>query len=269
MEEGISAVAIWQEQGVWIFNQPIHMMGTSLIVHVYWVDGMLVDSGPHRLEKSISAFSDRHRPTKIVHTHFHEDHTGNTAYLTEKFRVSAYVHPLSQDICRQKGDIPLYRLAYWGKRPGFEAEPLSEFIENAHSRFKVISTPGHTPDHVVFLDKEQGRLFSGDLFVHPKTRVVMNTENIPQVMDSLRRLLKEDFHTVFCSHAGVIKDGYHLIQQKLSNLEELRGEILRLREKGLEPKEITRKLFPQTPSITYFSLGEWSSLNLVRSVVND
>ncbi|MDI6913302.1 MAG: MBL fold metallo-hydrolase [Desulfitobacteriaceae bacterium] len=256
-------------QGVRIFNRPVKMLGTALTVYVYLVDGMLVDSGPYRLQQNVGAFCSRWGIDKIVHTHFHEDHTGNTAYLIQHFHIPAYAHPSSLERLQHNGNIPFYRLAYWGKRPGFKADPLPDLIENHSSRFHVIPTPGHTSDHVVFLDKEHGRLFSGDLFVHPKTRIVMSTENIPQIMESLRRILQENFETVYCAHAGVIKNGYRLVEQKLANLEALQDQIFTLQEKGLSHKTINRKLFPETPPITYYSFGEWSSYHLVHSLAEN
>ena len=256
-------------QEVKVFNSKVQMMGSTLTVYSYLVDGMLVDSGPRRMRKEISEFCTQNRPDKIVHTHFHEDHTGNTAYLQRKLHFPAYIHSVSLGICRKKGNIPLYRLAFWGNREGFQAEALPDLIENSHTRFQVIHTPGHTPDHVVFLDREEGRLFSGDLFVHYKTRVVRRHENIPLLMESLRKLLKENFDTVYCAHAGVLEHGYRLVKQKLSYLEELQAQILIMHNKGFETKLIARKLFPQTPNITYFSFGQFSSYNLVRSLIED
>lgn len=259
----------WQMQEVRIFNSIIRMFGTTLNVYAYIVDGMLIDSGPHRLKKGIVDFCLQYKPDKIVHTHFHEDHTGNTAYLVKKLQVPAYVHSESLGVCRKKGEIPFYRLAFWGPRMGFRAEPLPDFIENNHSRFEVIQTPGHTFDHVVFLDRDKGRLFSGDLFLHHKTRVVRRRENIPLLMESLRTLLKENFDTIYCAHGGEIKHGYRLVGQKLDYLEDLQGKVLNLSQKGLNVKAIVRRIFPQTPTIAYFSLGEFSSYNLVRSLIED
>ncbi|OLN29611.1 hypothetical protein DSOL_3472 [Desulfosporosinus metallidurans] len=256
-------------QEVKMFNSKMKMMGTTINVYSYLVDGMLIDSGPHRMKKAITDFCTQNRPDKIVHTHFHEDHTGNTAYLMKKFQVSAYVHPQSLDICHKKGSIPLYRLAFWGNRESFQAKALPDYIENTHTRFEVIHTPGHTSDHVVFLDRTEGRLFSGDLFVHHKTRVVRRKENIPRLMQSLRALLTESFDNVYCAHAGKIEHGYRLVEQKLSYLEELQGQILTLSHQGYETKVITQKLFPQTPIITYFSLGQFSAYHLVRSLIED
>lgn len=254
---------------VQIFNSIVRMFGTTLNVYAYIVDGMLIDSGPHRLQKGIVDFCLQYRPDKIVHTHFHEDHTGNTAYLVNKLQVPAYIHPDSLSICHRKGDIPFYRLAFWGHRRAFGAEPLPTSIENEHSTYEVIPTPGHTRDHVVFLDREKGRLFSGDLFLHHKTRVTRRRENVPLLMESLRTLLKESFETIYCAHGGEITKGHYLIRQKLSNLEDLQGQILNLFNKGYDLKEIVKTIFPLTPSIAYFSLGEFSSYNLVRSLMYD
>lgn len=258
-----------QAQEVKVFKSKIQMMGSSLNVYCYLVDGMLIDSGPHRMEKEISEFCLRNQPDKIVHTHYHEDHTGNTAYLMDKFQIPAYIHPESLHICHVKGEIPFYRLAFWGNRKDFQAEALPEFVDNQHSRIEVIHTPGHTSDHVVFLDNDHGRLFSGDLFLHHKTRIVRRHENIPLLMDSLRQLLKKNFDTVYCAHAGVVSKGYRLVERKLHYLEDLQDQILTLSQKGLDAKTITRNLFPQKPLITYFSMGQFSSYHLVRSFIED
>ncbi|MHB8075542.1 MBL fold metallo-hydrolase [Desulfosporosinus fructosivorans] len=262
-------MTIAQRTEVKVINCKMKMLGTTINVYVYFIDGMLIDSGPRRMKKEIVDFCTLNRPEKIVHTHFHEDHTGNTAYLISKLQIPVYIHPESSEICLQKGKIPLYRFAFWGNREGFQAESLPKIIKNSHSRYEVIHTPGHTPDHVVFLDKNEGRLFSGDLFVQPRTRIVRRHENIPLLMKSLRILLKEDFDTVYCAHAGVLKNGYQLVKQKLSYLEELQEKILTMSNKGQETIVIARKLFPQTPTITYFSFGQFSSYNLVRSLIED
>lgn len=275
---GFSCMTIHQTAGdlrhdktreVRIFNSKVSMMGTTLNVYTYIVDGMLIDSGPHRMRKKIEEFCTQNRLKKIVHTHFHEDHTGNTAYLMKKLRVPAYIHADSIDTCLSKGDIPIYRLVFWGPRSGFQAETLPDFIENDHSSFKVIHTPGHTQDHVVFLDKEEGRLFSGDLFLHHKTRVTRRNENIPLLMESLRKLLGEGFDTVYCAHAGKIENGHSLVRQKLTHLEDLQDQVLTLFQRGLGIKAIVQEIFPQTPTIAYFSLGEFSSYNFVRSLIED
>jgi endoribonuclease LACTB2 len=256
-------------QGVNYVRGQVKLFGTKLQVYVYAVDGMLVDSGPARLQPEIATFCEQQGLKKIVHTHFHEDHTGNTAYLAERFSVPAYLPGAALGICKNKAKIPFYRQLFWGARQGFDAQALPQFVENERSKFEVIPTPGHTQDHVCLLDQENGRLFTGDLFVHVKTRVIMGQENLPQLMDSLRYLLKREFETVYCSHAGVVKNGHRQIAQKLTNLEELQDKIQGMHQSGMGYKEINRTLFPITPFITRTSMGEWSSYHIVRSLIED
>jgi len=256
-------------QGVEYYECKVDALTTSLLVYIYWLDGILIDSGPFRLQKGIDQFCSGKRLDKIVHTHFHEDHTGNTGYLSQKYHVPAYIAPLYIEKCRKAASLPLYRQVFWGKRPAFDPLPLPDVIDNGNTRLKVIPAPGHTEDHVVFLDENEGRLFTGDLYVHYTTKVIMRQENMPVLMDSLRRLLGEDFATIFCSHAGVVENGYELLRRKLEYLEELQDRVLSLHKQGLEIKEIYQKLFPKRMPIQYASNGEWSPYHIVRSLVED
>lgn len=261
--------AVKSYQGVEYYQCKVDAWVTSLLVYVYWVDGILIDSGPYRFQNGIDGFCSGRRLDKIVHTHYHEDHTGNTGYLSNKYKMPAYIAPLHLEECKKAGRLPFYRRVFWGKRPAFNPLPLPTIIENGTTHFKVIPTPGHTDDHVVFLDENRGRLFTGDLYVHHTARIIMRQENIPTLIHSLRRLLNENFDTVFCSHAGVVENGYGLMQRKLVNLEELQDQVLLLRSQGLGVKEIYKRIFPKKMPIEFFSNGEWSPYHIVRSLIED
>ncbi|MEN6347988.1 MAG: MBL fold metallo-hydrolase [Syntrophomonas sp.] len=255
--------------GVEYYRCRVDALAASLLVYVYWVDGVLIDSGPSRLRNGIDGFCSGKRLDKIVHTHFHEDHTGNTGFLSTKYKIPSYIAPLYVEDCMKAGRLPFYRRVFWGERPAFNPLPLPTIIENGTTRLKVIPTPGHTYDHVVFLNENEGLLFTGDLYVHHKTRIIMRQENMPVLMDSLRRLLNEEFDTVFCSHAGVVENGYELIRKKLEHLEALQEQVISLSNQGLVVKEIYRRMFPKRMPIQFFSNGEWSPYHIVRSLIED
>ncbi|NPV93476.1 MAG: MBL fold metallo-hydrolase [Firmicutes bacterium] len=239
------------------------------MVYVYWVGGMLVDSGPPRLRREIDEFCSSRRLDRIVHTHYHEDHTGNSRYLAKRYNVPVFIDPFSIEYCRERARLPLYRRVYWGRREGFEPLPLPETFETGKTRWEVIPTPGHSEDHVSFLDQNEGRVFTGDLFMRDKTLVIMRSENLPALIESLRRLLARDFDTVFCSHSGVIKNGRQRIQRKLEYLEEQRGRVRHLHSLGLTAREINRRMYPKQPPIFFFSGGEYSTCHIVRSFIED
>lgn len=238
------------------------------IIYVFLVDGMLIDTGPKNLEAQLIDFYHAASFDVVALTHSHEDHTGTASWIQEHRKVPIYIHPKGIEVCAEPCSYPKYRQITWGIRKEFHALPLQETIQSRSREWKVIYTPGHADDHVTLLDEQSGILFSGDLFLSPKTKVIMASESIPVIMDSIRTLLRYDFKSMFCCHAGFIQDGKGMLQQKLDYLENLCGEVMRLHEEGFSAIEIDKKLFPNKYPIYYISDGEWDSLHIVTSIIS-
>ncbi|MDN3426613.1 MBL fold metallo-hydrolase [Microbacterium sp. APC 3898] len=238
-------------------------------VFVYLVDGMLIDTGAEKLQKELEVFFTDHSFDQVVLTHHHEDHTGNAAWLQQHVEVPFFLHPLGMPIIEDDGEYPEYRKITWGNRRAFNALPLGERVRSRTLEWQVIHTPGHADDHVALFHEESGRLFTGDLFVSPKTRVMMKTESVPLIMASLRKLLTLPFTSVFCSHAGFLENGRALLEQKLNHLENLQQTIIDRYKKGQTPSEINQQLFQKTYPIIKFSNREWDTIHIVTSVVFD
>jgi glyoxylase-like metal-dependent hydrolase (beta-lactamase superfamily II) len=242
-------------------------LGSRLKIFLYAVDDLLIDAGPKNLAGDILAFAARQRLDRVVLTHLHEDHYGTAGDLQTRFNLPVFIHPMSVPLASDPPDFPDYRKVSWGVPDPFIAKPLGSTVETERYRFQVIETPGHADDHIVLYEPNQGWLFSGDLYLAPKIRIVMRQESMPVLMESLRRVLKLDFDTIFCGHAGVVPGGKHLLQQKLNHLEELQATVLDLYHKGWNLRQITRHLFPRRPPIYYRSRGEWSSIHIVRTLL--
>jgi endoribonuclease LACTB2 len=239
------------------------------IVYAFLVDGMLIDTGYKHIESDLIPFYENHSIELVTLTHSHEDHSGTASWFQENRNVPIYIHEKGISICAEPSPYPKYRQRAWGARKGFTASPLGETIQSNSQGWKVIYTPGHADDHISLYHKETGRLFTGDLYVAPKTKVIMNGESIPLLMNSIRMLLSYDFESIFCSHAGYIKDGKMKLKQKLNNLENLCGEVRDLHKEGLSVAEINNKLFPKKYPIVAVSDGEWDSLHIISSIVSD
>ncbi|CAM3247137.1 MBL fold metallo-hydrolase [Filibacter tadaridae] len=235
-------------------------------VFAFLVDGMLIDTGAQRFESELIPFYEDVSFDLVALTHSHEDHTGTAPWIQDNRDVPFYIHSKGIDICSQSVPYPKYRQNTWGARKEFKALPIKDTIQSREKEWKVIDTPGHADDHVSLFNEETGTLFSGDLFVTPKTKVIMRSESIPQIMDSIRTVLTYDFGAMFCCHAGYIQDGKVKMKQKLEYLENLYGEVKNLHEKGLLVEEIDERLFPKKYSITFVSEGEWDSLHIVSSI---
>lgn len=238
-------------------------------VYSFLVDGMLIDTGAKSLDTDLIPFYEQSSFDFVALTHSHEDHTGNAHWIQTERNIPIFIHPNGINICTQEGSYPEYRKRIWGERKEFTALPLGETIHSRILEWEVIYTPGHSDDHVALFDRSTGRLFSGDLYLQPETKIMMDFESVPVLMKSIRKLLSYNFDTMFCSHAGYIQEGKKQLKQKLINLEYLYGEVKYLHEKGLSIIEINDRLFPKKYPIVDLSNGEFDTVHIVTSIISD
>ena len=249
-------------------NGTVQFQAVKLNVYAFYTDGLLIDTGSYSLRKQFKSFLESFPIEKVVLTHSHEDHSGN-AYMFNQNYIPVYMSGIMQDCCEQKADYPMYRKLFWGKRPAFKStEVNSEFVtENA--TWQSIHTPGHAIDHMSYYNETTGQLFTGDLYVSPKTRVVLKDENIPQIIRSIEKLLPLEIEEMYCNHAGFVKDGKKALVNKLENLKEVEHKVLTLRDGGRSVEEITQILYPKKYPIIKFSSGEWDSKHIVTSILQE
>ena len=257
-----------KHNGVLCAGCTISLLGVRLNTYVYLVDGLAIDTGPSKFRNAYSVFFNSHRPERAILTHFHEDHSGNAPWLV-KHGIEVYIHPSAIALCRVNAKIPFYRRIFWGRRSSFSPKPVGNEINGRSRTFQVIAAPGHSLDHIAVYDPGEGAIFTGDLFVTPKTKNIMKYENIYSIKDSLEKILKYDFRTVYCAHAGMVNNGSEMIKKKAEYLDNLIGEVIELRGKGLGIAQINKKIFPKTTPLTLISGKEWSSKHIIRSIITD
>ncbi len=244
----------------------VAILTTRLPVFIYFVDGLLVDTGPKSLEKESKIFFQNHEINQVVLTHIHEDHCGMAPWLQESIDAPIFLHKNSIDIAAKKAPLPRYRERLWGERLPFRAQSMPDEIQTPNLRFIPIDTLGHCANHVVLYEKEEGWLFTGDVFVSIKQHVAFREENLAQMIESLEKLLKLDFDTMFCAHSGVITNGHRLMEEKLTFLLELQEKVQVLETQGLTPRQIDQKLFPEKHPMTDYSGGEGTSYHMVETL---
>src|SRR5690606_23294057 len=235
----------------------------------YLVDGVLIDTGAQSLHELFEGFIDQADFDQVLLTHYHEDHTGCAAYIEKTKNVPIYLNEKTIASCVQPADYPMYRKLFWGKRKPFHATVMPETVQSRTARWDVIDTPGHAFDHKAFLNRETGQLFTGDLYVSERTKVVLAEEHVPDIIQSLERVLTYDFQEVFCSHAGFVEDGRRALERKKDNLLSLQQQVIELQKAGDSAEAIRDKLFPQKYPIIKFSSGEWDSLHIVTSLMSE
>ena len=243
------------------------LLGYTIPAWVYLVDGLLVDTGPYSLRKELIPFYRDRMIDQVAITHVHEDHCGLAAYLQKEKQVPVYVPQASVNEAGNRGKIPLYRRLIWSKRPAFSPSKMPDYLESEKFTFRVLPSPGHCNEHVSFLEEQRGWLFTGDVYVRKDPVVAFKDESMNVMIDTLKYLLKFDFQTVFCAHAGILEQGREALSAKLDFLLEKRDMVKTMRERGKPDKEIEKSLYSGKLPIELISGGEWTRRNVVKTIL--
>jgi glyoxylase-like metal-dependent hydrolase (beta-lactamase superfamily II) len=231
-------------------------------VSAYVVRGVLIDSGAPRTREELLAAVHQLAPRGAIITHCHEDHAGNAAEL------AASGLPLLMDsscelALRHPAPIGAYRRLVWGSANALTA-PLRTFDP---APLVVLPFPGHTKEHLVVWDAERRILAGGDLFLGVKVRVAHDGESPRLLVASLRAAVALEPRLLLDAHRGVVHDPVPLLRAKIAWMEETIGEIETLGARGLDDREITRRVLGREELVGWISRGEYSRRAFVRAVL--
>lgn len=259
------SIEIEQHGNVQCAHGKVAVQGIGMSVYSFYVDGLLIDTGSNSLAEEFQSFFRELSVEQVALTHAHEDHSGNAAWIQQQQNIPIYVHRESIANCAEDGNYPFYRQALWGQRPAFIAQPFGDTLETKSATWDIIATPGHTTDHLSFYNRATGAMFTGDLYIQTKTKVVLDEENIVHTLASLKKLLHFDFEQVYCCHAGFLADGRAKISEKIAYLEELEEEVRKLYSQGYTDDAITKAIFRREYPITKVSGEQWSSKHIITA----
>jgi glyoxylase-like metal-dependent hydrolase (beta-lactamase superfamily II) len=233
---------------------------------VYFLDGLLVDSGPPNLAREVARLCRELEVRQCVTTHHHEDHSGNHGLLHEQFHITPWAHARGiQRIAYPEPPRFLYRRATWGIRKPAEAQALGETLETPRFRLQVVETPGHSQDHIALFEPERRWLFSGDLYLGPRLKYLRADEDVHALIASLRRVLALEPEVLYCQHRGRVENATAMLRQKLDSLVELGGRISELHRRGLPEEAIARALPGSDLLWRLWTAGDFSKRNFVRA----
>ncbi len=237
-------------------------------VVMYVVDGLVIDTGQHHMARAVMQFLQDKKISRIILTHHHEDHSGNAAEISHRHTIPVMGHPLTAAKLKHGFSILPYQYLVWGKAPSVDVCPLKAVVETDRFAFMPIDTPGHSKDHTVFLEKQQGWLFSGDLYLGQRIKYYRSDERLGDQIASLKKVLALEFDTLFCAHNPSLTDGKSAIRKKLQFLEDLYGQIKALAQKGFSEKAVIKALDPaKDRTVKWLTMGNVSFANMVRSAM--
>lgn len=240
-----------------------------MTVFFYHVDGLLIDTGQHHLQRQTLALLQALPPIhQILLTHHHEDHSGNAAAIQKASGASLGAHPQAARKLRAGFRIRAYQHLVWGRAPAVDPAPLPARITSDRIELIPLHTPGHSLDHTVFFEPQRGWLFAGDLFIGERIKFFRTDEDIHAQIASLRMVQAMAFEALYCAHNPSTTGGPRKIASKLDFLESLRARVQALYREGRGEKEIIACLDPRRDRfVKWFTAGNASFANMVRSVL--
>jgi glyoxylase-like metal-dependent hydrolase (beta-lactamase superfamily II) len=232
----------------------------------YLAGRVLVDCGPPATASELLRALEGRSVDTLLLTHHHEDHMGAADLLAERRGLVPQIQAAGVPLLERGFPQQAYRRIAWGRPPRVRAEALGPEVASGPLRFEVVPTPGHSPDHACFFERERGWLFTGDLFLAERLRYLREDEDLASLIASLEAVGRLPLTRVFCAHRGPVRDGPAALRRKAENLGVLRDRVRELLARGLPEREVARRAVGPEGPLTWLSLGRFSARNFVRAV---
>ncbi len=243
----------------------------SLLVYVYFIDGLLIDTGQRNAWKTIRQTISGLDIQQVFVTHHHEDHSGNVHYLNDLFGCPTYASARCCEMMKAPPPISLPQKTVWGSRPPFSGlTPIADEIRTTNHTFQMVPIPGHAEDMVALYEPQRQWLFSADLYVNSYIGYFLPEESITQQIQSIKKILELEFKVLLCGHNPQLTNGRQKLEKKLHFLEDFYDQVCSWCQKGLSAKEIFKAMNLKEHGIVYMlSNGRLSKLNMVKSAMRD
>jgi glyoxylase-like metal-dependent hydrolase (beta-lactamase superfamily II) len=241
-----------------------------MTVHLFLAGGVLVDTGLRHMRGPILESLRSRDVHTVLLTHHHEDHSANAAALRRETGAVVLAHPGTAEKMRRAFPIRPYQHLIWGRSEPAAVGPCEDRIDAGRFSLVPVHTPGHSRDHTVYLVPERGCLFSGDLYLADRVKYFRADEHIADQISSLKTVLSLEFDALLCAHNPRPRGGRQRIAAKLRFLEDVYGEVARLRDRGLgEPAMLGKLGLREIRSVRWMTGGNVSAGNIVRSALRD
>lgn len=152
---------------------------------------LLIDPAWHGERIAEEAANRGWRIGEIALTHAHFDHIGGIAAITNASQtpIPIGMHPSDEFMRASGGGAQVFGFSSFdpGPKPTKDYENGME-LAHGQSIFEIRHTPGHSPGHVVFILREHGLIFCGDLiFQRSVGRTDLPGGSSKDLLDSIRR----------------------------------------------------------------------------------
>ena len=189
---------------IYVFYEPYQYEEAISTLILGTEKAILIDTGCGigNLRKAVEEVTDI--PVMVLNTHAHNDHIAQN-YLFDEIAMldhpwcheaqdglpnSEMAHliadgmlwkPLPEEFDAENYVVPGFKVTKWLKD--------GEVVDLGNRTLEVMHTPGHTPDSICLLDREDKLLFTGDMFYTGGIYTYLNGGDIPTFIKSYTRML--------------------------------------------------------------------------------
>lgn len=183
----------------------------------------LVDAGTGLAEHvdAIAAALDGAPLARVLITHWHPDHVSGLPALKERWRKLVVVESAGPPVPAGDGVL------------------------------EIVPTPGHSPDHVCFYDREAGDVYCGDLARRGGTIVIPARKggDLRAYLASLQRIKELAPRRLLPGHGPIVDDPIALIDEYLAHRAQREQQILQAMLEGARTIDaIVRRVYPALPA---------------------
>jgi glyoxylase-like metal-dependent hydrolase (beta-lactamase superfamily II) len=117
-------------------------------------------------------------------------------------------------------------------------------------RMTAVATPGHTPDHLAFLEPTSRSLFTGDAVLGRGTSVIDPPEgDLTAYLRSLQRMRDLSPRVIYPGHGPVVLDAVAKLDEYLEHRAMRERQVLEALQDGRRtPEEMVEEIYADQPS---------------------
>jgi endoribonuclease LACTB2 len=253
----------------------IYKMGRSIgkfvpyVVHSFLLADALIDTGTRFAGAEFLSALKEKKISRIINTHFHEDHVGNNHIIQQMFSAEIFAHRDSLHYIESPRSVrlKLYQKHIWDYPEGSKPKAITDCIEIGQYQFQVIHVHGHSAGHICLYEPQNKWLFTGDMFCGIKNIYLRRDEDFNLMLKSLENLSSLEIDTIFCCLKGVVSNGNHAITEKIQFMKNMRDKILNLHQAGLKAKQIRNKLLGREDMMFFITGGHFSKQFLINNIL--
>ncbi|UJR36123.1 hypothetical protein I4U23_028858 [Adineta vaga] len=182
---------------VFAIYEPYHWEESISYLVIGSQSSLLIDTGMgiENIRKIVEFLIPSSTSLKVINTHTHHDHVG------DNWRFSGSLYGIHSEFAEQnaKGMIWEKYLPKGFNRKTYRIHPfqINNYVKEGDRiilghdhELEIISTPGHAPDSISFLDEKQRLLFVGDTFYQGPILLYRPETNLQDYLISLEKLAK-------------------------------------------------------------------------------